>query len=142
MFDAAQKTILQQLKMFFLVQFKSTDLRKYGEFEARILIIWFFGVCYDIIGGKGWFYLIFAQGWILYTFVYIPMRVHQRENNLDTQKRIWRRNFFSVHISAYRPNWENPNPYLESARDSASNELPNTPIVQSRLSVGFGPLRP
>ena len=41
MFDAAQKTILQQLKMFFffLVQVKSADLRKYGEFEARILII-------------------------------------------------------------------------------------------------------
>ena len=39
MFNAAQKTILQQLKMFFLVQFKSADLRKYGKFEARILII-------------------------------------------------------------------------------------------------------
>ena len=40
MFDAAQKTILQQLKMFFFfIQFKSADLRKYGEFEARILII-------------------------------------------------------------------------------------------------------
>ena len=98
MFDAAQKRILQLLKMFFLVQFKSTDLRKYGEFEARILIIWFFGVCYDIIGGKGWFYLIFAQGWILYTFVYIPMRVHQRENNLDTQKEFDVEFFFGPYL--------------------------------------------
>jgi len=87
MFDAAQKTILQKLKMFFF-WFKSSP-QIWGNMENLKPAYWLFdflGVCYDIIGGKGWFYLIFAQGWILYTFVYIPMRVHQRENNLDTKK--------------------------------------------------------
>ncbi len=99
MFDAAQKTILQQLKMFFF-WFKSSP-QIWGNMENLKPAYWLFdflGVCYDIIGGKGWFYLIFAQGWILYTFVYIPMRVHQRENNLDTQKEFDVEFFFGPYL--------------------------------------------